>query len=243
MPVANYTQTLGPHTEPAKATANTNVSGSFDCAISDTDDTSSSSWASSNLSEPLSQVEFTGRKEIQPQTGGGPSVLTSILRGSPRSDSSFPLQWFNSEPSLNSVPMMARDRVMELGGKPITQRRLLRNHKTDAAYLDGDRPWECCGCGALNTKWEFNCGRCRLHAKKSCCRDVDSRDAVSLGCGDRRVKMVPVSKGSYISNWVVEANRLLALFVGLGIFLDSAQARQKTTSETMPPPAHKNAPS
>lgn len=52
-------------------------------------------------------------------------------------------------------------------------RRLRLQTRTRAVPDERDHRWECCNCGAINTRWEFLCSACRVHGRgagrERCC--------------------------------------------------------------------------
>ncbi|KAK3693681.1 hypothetical protein B0T22DRAFT_450468 [Podospora appendiculata] len=38
--------------------------------------------------------------------------------------------------------------------------------------LNRDTAWECCNCGATNSRFEFLCSACNAHSKNLCCEPV-----------------------------------------------------------------------
>lgn len=82
---------------------------------------------------------------------------------------------------------------------------LLASDRTTVPYwnLLADRDWICCGCSAVNSRFEWRCPECP-HVRQMCCESEDFRRQV-LGGEFRelpKVKMIrrgPV--GSFIFDW------------------------------------------
>ncbi|KAK3336091.1 hypothetical protein B0T19DRAFT_395887 [Cercophora scortea] len=64
------------------------------------------------------------------------------------------------------LPIMGRLEAREM------DRRRLQALDNNTRVLDRDTAWECCGCSATNSRFEFLCSVCKAHSKCSCCEPV-----------------------------------------------------------------------
>ncbi|KAK4102290.1 hypothetical protein N658DRAFT_554228 [Parathielavia hyrcaniae] len=66
----------------------------------------------------------------------------------------------------------------------------LHLRRSGVSYIEADSDWVCC-CDAANSRFEFLCGRCKVHAKGACCDSEVFEQlmrglALALGeCGER----------------------------------------------------------
>jgi len=192
-----------------------------DCSVLDSDSDSDffkDSSADSNASSPVIEepqipeqppsLEFSPRKEVEPQ-GPNISALTVALRDAdtpaqiPKpSDDGRRNQQQKTKTISISIPTQQKRKAQ--APRQQQRRKVPSKYKSDIAYLAEDHAWECCGCGARNTKWEFACSGCHVHSKKKCCRLSDGDYGSLFAGGERKVSMVRPSDRCFVVDWVLE---------------------------------------
>lgn len=79
-------------------------------------------------------------------------------------------------PGLLTLGFRARassSRSSSSSSPPVPPPRLRQRTRSRAPPDERDHRWECCNCGAINTRWEFLCSACRVHGRgagrERCC--------------------------------------------------------------------------
>lgn len=79
-------------------------------------------------------------------------------------------------PGLLTLGFRARassSRSSPSSSPPVPPPRLRQRTRSRAPPDERDHRWECCNCGAINTRWEFLCSACRVHGqgagRERCC--------------------------------------------------------------------------
>lgn len=100
-----------------------------------------------------------------------PQALTFSRRPvAPRNTGTEPV------PGLLTLGFRARassSRSSSSSAPPVPPPRLRQRTRSRAPPDERDHRWECCNCGAINTRWEFLCSACRVHGRgagrERCC--------------------------------------------------------------------------
>ncbi|KAK0733760.1 hypothetical protein B0T26DRAFT_670135 [Lasiosphaeria miniovina] len=79
------------------------------------------------------------------------------------------------------------------------QRFFKRGNNID--YLEKDTPWECCGCLAQNSRFEFLCSGCHTHSKCSGCERIEDRNLFTDSYAFDRKFIVKRAPGSILLKW------------------------------------------
>ncbi|KAK3383504.1 hypothetical protein B0T24DRAFT_673364 [Lasiosphaeria ovina] len=79
------------------------------------------------------------------------------------------------------------------------QRFFKRGNNID--YFEKDTPWECCGCLAQNSRFEFLCSGCHTHSKCSGCERIEDRNLFTDNYTFDRKFIVKRAPGSILLEW------------------------------------------